>query len=251
MSRPAPPGDRFALFLDFDGTLVDIAPTPDAVKVEPWLPAALTSLRATLGGALAIVTGRTVAALDEFLPGLRIDACGLHGLERRIGGELIDAEGLPDLSVQIDALRRRFASRPGVIVEDKRIGVALHWRLAPDAEAEASSALAELAERLGHGYRIQDGKAVREIVPAGAGKGTGIEAAMRHPPYAGRQPAFAGDDRTDESGFVAVNALGGVSVKIGSGPTEARHRLGTPTEFRARLRRWSTSGFTVTDLPSS
>ncbi|MDB5590195.1 trehalose-phosphatase [Enterovirga sp.] len=229
----------WALFLDFDGTLVDIAERPEAVVVEPGLPELLRALHARLGGALALVTGRTLADLDGFLPGLGIDACGLHGLERRIGGERRDMPGLADLGPEIAALRARLAAYPGVVVESKRVGVAVHWRMAPEAAAEAAEAAADLARRLGPGYHVQDGKAVREIVPAGAGKGGAVRALMAQAPYRGRRPAFVGDDKTDEHGFVAVAEWGGLAVKVGPGESAARHRLAGPGAVRAWLEAWT------------
>lgn len=228
-----------ALFLDFDGTLVDIAPRPDAVVVDPALPELLESLRTTLGGALAVVTGRPIADIDGFLPGLALDACGLHGLERRVGGRTWPLD-LPDLQDEIDALERRLAPLGQVLVENKKVGVAVHWRLAPDAEGEARAAIDALAARLGPGYRIQDGKAVREIVPVAAGKGQGIRALLSVPPYRGRRPIFVGDDRTDEDGFAAANEVGGVSIKVGPGATAARFRVESPEGVRGLLGAWCT-----------
>jgi trehalose 6-phosphate phosphatase len=227
-----------ALFLDFDGTLVEIAPTPDEVVVSPELPGLLGELRSRLGGALAIVTGRPISGVDRFLPGLDLDACGLHGLERRIGGHLFPPQDLPDLRPAVARLRTRLARYPGVVIEDKGIGVAVHWRTAPDAETEARAAIDELARELGPTHKIQDGKAVREILPATAGKGDAIRALMRVPPFAGRHPVFVGDDRTDEHGFAAVNQLGGLSIKIGPGDTAAQTRIASVEALRAALRRW-------------
>ena len=240
-------GDRIALFLDFDGTLVEIAGSPDAIVVPPDLPDILRALGERLGGALAIVTGRSLADIDRFLPGLPIDGCGLHGLERRIDGRRTEPD-LPDLSGEAEALRRRFADRPGVIVENKRIGVGLHWRLEPSAADEAQAAIADLAARLGPDYRVQDGKAVREVVPANAGKGAGIRFMMGAEPYSGRRPVFAGDDRTDEDGFEAVLALGGVAVKVGPGPTGASRRVSSPAACLAVLRSWSRTGVELSGL---
>ncbi|WP_375458066.1 trehalose-phosphatase [uncultured Enterovirga sp.] len=228
----------WALFLDFDGTLVDIAERPEAVVVQPGLRNTLTDLQQRLGGALAIVTGRTITDVDGLLPDLGLDICGLHGLELRVGSHMSRPAGLAELGPEIAALRTRLAGYPGVVVEDKRVGVAVHWRMAPEAAGEAAAAAAELALRLGPGYRLQDGKAVREIVPAHAGKGGGVRALMAYPPYLGRKPAFVGDDRTDEDGFAAVNALGGLSVKIGQGATAAAHRIASPAAFRDWLAAW-------------
>jgi trehalose 6-phosphate phosphatase len=244
-----PHPDRAALFLDFDGTLVEIASTPDAVVVAPELPALLSGLRDKLGGALAIVTGRPIVGIDGFLVGLGLDACGMHGLERRVGGRISLPEGIADITPAIERLRARLRPHPGVIIEDKRVAVAVHWRTAPDAEADARAATDELAAELGPAYKIQDGKAVREIVPVSAGKGEGIRALMRAAPYAGRSPTFIGDDKTDEHGFEAVNDLGGTSVKIGPGDTLARYRLPSPAALHDLMRSWLGEGLTGRDLP--
>ncbi|MDB5559390.1 MAG: HAD-superfamily hydrolase, subfamily [Enterovirga sp.] len=230
--------ERSALFLDFDGTLVDIAATPDAVVVAPELPGLLSAMRNRLGGALALVTGRPIAGIDHFLPGLQLDACGMHGLERRLDGQVTFPDDLADLGPSIARLRGRLAAYPGVIVEDKRIGVAVHWRTAPAAEAEARAAIDELAAELGAAYKIQEGKAVRELLPSRAGKGEAVRALMGLEPYRGRQPIFIGDDKTDEHGFEAVNALGGITVKIGPGETLATERLASPRELRDLMARW-------------
>lgn len=239
---------RWCLFLDFDGTLVDIAERPDSVVVEAGLPALLDQLRDRLGGALAIVTGRTVADLDTYLPGF--DTCGLHGLDRRVAGRMTRPTDLSSLAPEVTAIRARFATRPGVLVEDKGVGVAVHWRTAPDAMEAVIAAVTELADRLGPGYRVQAGKAVREIVPVSAGKGGAIRDLCGTPPYLGRRPVFAGDDVTDEGGFSATNALGGVSVKVGIGPTAASHRAASTTAFRAWLAAFATGAVSPADLPA-
>jgi trehalose 6-phosphate phosphatase len=238
-----------ALFLDFDGTLVEIAATPDAVVVEPQLPGLLLALRDRLNGALAIVTGRALADVDHFLPGLELDACGMHGLQRRVAGEVSFPDDLADLSPSIDRLRTQLAGFPGLIIEDKRIGVAVHWRTAPEAEGEARAAIDALATELGAAYKIQEGKAVREVVPVRAGKGEGIRALMGTTRYAGRRPIFVGDDKTDEHGFAAVNELGGLTVKIGPGDTLARYRLSSPSDFRRSMAGWLDGSLDLTALP--
>jgi trehalose 6-phosphate phosphatase len=238
---PADPAGSYAVFLDFDGTLVDIAATPDAVAVDPALPSVVERLRARLRGALAVVTGRPLRDIDRFLPGLNFDGCGMHGLERRVNGRTSMSD-LPDQSGEIDQLRSRLAPWPGLLVENKRIGVAVHWRQQPEAEGEARAGIDALAARLGPAYRIQDGKAVREIVPGQADKGEGIRALMSASPYKGRLPIFAGDDRTDEHGFAAAAELGGITLKVGPGPTAASYRVASPAELRATLARWAEEG---------
>lgn len=246
----APDSPRWALFLDFDGTLVEIAPTPDAVVVRPRVPALLGDLADILEGALAIVTGRPIADVERYLPGLPVDICGMHGLERKVGGRTVRPD-FPDLSGEIEVLRELLSAYPGVLVEDKAIGVAVHWRLAPDAETAARDALADLAARLGPGYRVQDGKAVRELVPGTSHKGRAIRDLMREAPYAGRVPVFVGDDRTDEAGFETVETLGGVGIKIGSGETRASRRLDTPAALERLLERWAAGGAGSLDVPRS
>lgn len=241
---------RCALFLDFDGTLVEIAPTPDAVTVSPAIAASLGGLKNVLEGALAIVTGRPIADVERYLPGLSLDVCGMHGLERRVGGVTVSPE-FPDLSAEISVLHDRLSDHPGVLVEDKGIGVAVHWRLAPDAATVAQDALADLARRLGPGYRIQDGKSVRELVPGTSHKGEAIRDLMRDPPYAGRVPVFVGDDRTDERGFEVVEEMGGVGVKIGPGETLASRRIDTPAALEHLLVRWAVGGLGLLDIPRS
>lgn len=230
-----------ALLLDFDGTLAPIAPNPDAVRVPADLPDLLADLRGRLGGALAIVTGRPIADIDRFLPGLALDVCGLHGLDRRVGGRYV-SPALPSLAAEVAELRAALAACPGTLVEDKGVGVAVHWRQAPAFEADARRALDRVAARLGPAYRIQEGKAVREIVPAAAGKGKAVSYLATVPPYAGRAAVFIGDDVTDEAAFRAVQEAGGTGVKIGPGDTSARRRLASPEALGPRLAAWRDEG---------
>jgi trehalose 6-phosphate phosphatase len=225
-----------ALFLDFDGTLVEIAPAPDEVRLDRRVPAALDVLRQTLGGALALVSGRPVSFLDAVLDPYRFDTAALHGAQIRIDGAIRSQAEVP--GEMREALRDlvRFAnSHVGIIVEDKRISAALHWRLAPQLHDEALDLMRAVARRMGPAVRLQEGKSVAEIVPAQASKGTAIAQLMQMAPYAGRLPVFIGDDITDEHGFEAVNALGGLSIRIGGGDTQARLRIASPTSLRTIL----------------
>jgi trehalose 6-phosphate phosphatase len=233
-----------ALFLDFDGTLVDIAERPDEVRVDPALPSALDRLQKRLDGALALVSGRPIAFLDERLAPFRFDAAGLHGIEHRLAGRLspCNPDDHPVLRAQVARLFGATASHPGVLIEDKGCSVAVQWRTVPHL-ADLSRALAQqAADVLGDAYRIQYGKAVAEILPAASGKGRVIEAFLREAPYRGRTPIFIGDDLTDEHGFEAVNAAGGWSVRIGGGDTVARQRLDTPASLREKLLGWAETG---------
>lgn len=234
-----------ALFLDFDGTLAEIAPRPDAVQVEAGLPAVLERLRDRLGGALAIVTGRPVAVIDDFLAPARLDAAGLHGVERRVGGALTGgrADDHPRLRTEVEHLHGAARDLGGVLIEDKGASVAVHWRLALAPEAERAEAMVRAAAAaLGPDYRLQLGKAVGEIVPAQATKAHAIRALMARAPYAGRRPVFLGDDRTDEIAFASIAEDGGVAVRVGEGETLAARRLADPAAVRALLRGWADGG---------
>ncbi|QGY02708.1 trehalose-phosphatase [Methylobacterium mesophilicum SR1.6/6] len=234
-----------ALFLDFDGTLAEIAPRPDAVQVEPGLVETLERLRGRLDGALAIVTGRPVSVIDGFLAPARLDAAGLHGVERRIAGAISGgrAEDHPDLRRQVERLHAESAALANVLIEDKGASVAVHWRLAsPDDAGRAEALVKAAAETLGGAYRLQLGKAVGEIVPAQATKAHAIRAFMEQAPYAGRIPVFLGDDRTDEIAFASVTEDGGVAVRVGDGETAASRRLPDPAAVRALLRAWAEGG---------
>jgi trehalose 6-phosphate phosphatase len=241
---PASPNDEFALFLDFDGTLVNIVERPDAVVVDAALPKILTHLQEKLGGALAIISGRPIAFLDmRFKPHL-FDAAGLHGLEHRIGDQLFlcDPDEHPQLRDMIERLDEIVTSKPGLLIEDKGCSVAIHWRLAPQENEFALATAQAAVQALGSDYRVQFGKAVAEILPAAAGKGKVIERFLQQDPYKGRRPIFVGDDLTDENGFKTVNAHGGLSIRIGAGETIARERLGTPSDLRHSLSIWASGG---------
>jgi len=233
-----------ALFLDFDGTLVEIVDRPDAVAVGDGVPETLARLSTALDGALAVVSGRPIAFLDAKLAPFAPDAAGLHGVERRLAGVLHPCrpEEHPDLRRGIDALHAALDPVENVIIEDKGCSVAVHWRMAPAQEGRAKGLVEDLAGRLGADYRIQFGKMVAEILPASSGKGPIIARFMEEPPYAGRTPVFIGDDLTDENGFTTVHRLGGVAVRIGDGDTVARYRLPSVSALYAVLGRWADAG---------
>lgn len=234
-----------ALFLDFDGTLAEIAPTPDSVRVEPGLAAVLERLRDRLDGALAIVTGRPISVIDGFLAPARLDAAGLHGVERRVGGERSGAGAgdHPALRAQVALLHEAARSLPRVLIEDKGASVAVHWRLAGAEDARRAEALVvAAAAALGGAYRLQLGKAVGELVPAQATKAHAIRAFLERAPYAGRRPVFLGDDRTDEIAFAGVIEDGGVAIRVGAGETAASRRLPDPAAVRALLHTWADGG---------
>ena len=209
----------WALFLDFDGSIVDIAPTPEAVVVPECLPALLIALREALGGAVAIVSGRSIEQIDGFLGTAVPAVAGLHGLERRRAEGGIVRPPLPrdDLRVVRALLEAFAAERPGILVEDKTYTLALHYRLAPSLRDDCRDVVNAALKDAPQGWQVIEGKFVFEIRPVGNTKGTAIEAYMGEAPFLGRTPVFCGDDITDEDGFEVVNALGGVSIRVGEG----------------------------------
>ena len=176
---------------------------PDAVVVNPGLLPVLERLQDRLDGALAVISGRPISFLDERLAPYRFDAAGFTVSNTASAGSFLRAgrEDSPDLRREIARLRDVVASHPGMILEDKGCSVALHWRMAPDAEDFAQDLARATADTLGEDYRLQFGKAVAEILPAASGKGRIIESFLRETPYRGRSPIFVGDDLTDEHGF--------------------------------------------------
>jgi len=235
---PAPPplAAHHALFLDFDGTLTEIAPRPDDVVVHRDVPAILAALSRRLGGALAIVTGRSLADLDPKLAPARLPAAGQHGAELRPrAGAGVQLRAPAGIATVARRLRERFEADARVLVEDKGAAVALHFRQAPERALECLQAMRALAQPW-PGLEIVTGKCVVEARGCGADKGVALDALLGEPPFAGRQPVFAGDDRTDEDAFAAVAAAGGYGIKVGDGPTLAQYRCGTVAEVRAWLK---------------
>ncbi|MEB2328327.1 MAG: trehalose-phosphatase [Pseudomonas sp.] len=222
----APAPQRCAFFFDVDGTLAEIQPRPERVFVPPPILAALQRLHAA-AIPVAVISGRPLQQLDRLLAPLRLPAAGVHGAERRA------ADGAPrDLALDHAQLQRigqelaqACAAHPGLLLENKGIAFALHFRLAPQLEQTAAELAHDFARRYGELLSLQPGKCVFELKPRGASKGEVIRAFMAEPPFHGQVPVFLGDDLTDEAGFAVVNALGGHSIKVGEGPTQARERL--------------------------
>jgi trehalose 6-phosphate phosphatase len=218
-SLPEPAAD-WALFLDVDGTLAKIEFAPDEVRIAPRVISLLGGLNTALGGAVALVSGRTVDDLDRLFAPLHMAAAGNHGVVRRgADGSITGPDADPAALDHARTAFARFAGEaPGVLVEDKTVSVALHFRRAPERRDAAERLAAGLLTGLGPRYRLQHGKMTVEIRPNGADKGTVVAAFMAEPPFRGRVPVFVGDDVTDEDGFDAVNRLGGHSVRVGAAP---------------------------------
>ena len=239
-SRPPLPGPlpaisaQTALFLDFDGTLADLAPEPDAVQLVSGVIPALLRISGQLGGALAIVSGRRLADLDGFLAPLQLPLATEHGAQRRNAEGSVLSLAEPDLSELARSVAEFAAQHDGLRVEIKQAAVALHYRHAPELESQCLRLMQEAA---GHtpGVELLHGKYVFEVKPASVSKGSAIKAFMSESPFAGRVPLFAGDDTTDEAGFAAVQSLGGEGIKVGEGPTVAHHRCASPDALREWL----------------
>jgi len=241
-TAPPAPADDWALFLDVDGCLLELADTPDAVIMPDGLRERLEALRSRLDGALVLVSGRTIETLDKLFAPSRFDAVGLHGVQGRHAGRCSGGGKPPPALVDVrDAASRLVAVYEGAVIEEKGPSLALHWRRAPDAEPALLAFAEHALERL-PGYRLQHGKRLVEMYPGGADgddvvdKGSAIAGLLDMPPFRGRLPVFAGDDLTDESGFEVVNARGGLSVLVGDrAPSVARHWLRDPAAVRAWL----------------
>ncbi len=229
---PRPHADS-ALFFDFDGTLVELAARPDQIVVAPDLSANLARLATRQGGALAVLSGRPLEQIDHWLQPARLPAAGVHGSERRGQDGRIFRLQVAGLDEVANRLQVWCDAHPNLLLERKPAAIALHYRGADELEAscvkEMEAAALELPD-----MTLMLGKKVLELKPKAANKGLALRAFLGEAPFAGRMPYFFGDDVTDEAGFEAVNALGGVAVKVGAGPSVASWRLPDP----AAVRRW-------------
>jgi trehalose 6-phosphate phosphatase len=224
-----------ALYLDFDGTLADLAPRPDRVEIRRELPALLLALHARLDGAVAIVTGRRLATVDDLLAPVVLPGAGLHGAElRKEAGGHARLQRPPGMGELVEALRARFGSIDGLFIEDKEAAVALHYRLAPERADECTAAMRSLATNLA--LEVIRGHCVVEARPRGVNKGRALRTLAQYRPLAGRRPVFIGDDVTDEDGFRVAAELGGYGVKVGDGVSEARYRCRGVNEVHDWLR---------------
>jgi trehalose 6-phosphate phosphatase len=243
MSAPPPPRlplDRTALFLDFDGTLVEIAARAEAVVVPKNLPDLLQRLSAALDGALATVSGRPIDDIDRMLAPARFAAGGAHGAELRLSGRgSVQRIGtpLPDglhahLASFVAAWKKRW---PGVYAEDKGVAFAIHFRQAPEAERIIADAVSSLD--MGDAWKVIRGHCVFEIKSTRLSKGSAVRGLMQTTPFPGRRPIFIGDDRTDLDGIAAAVALGGAGIAVGDLKSDqAEWHLPHPASVRDWLR---------------
>jgi trehalose 6-phosphate phosphatase len=236
---PLPPAPRpeWAYFFDIDGTLVDIAIDPRGVQLERELAGLVAALYSASGGAVALISGRGITDIDRMFPDARMPVAGQHGAERRdaagrIFHHAIATAGLDDVRRTLVAAAAR---HPGLILEDKGVSLALHYRQAPRMGGYVHRLLRSAHARAGGEYSVLAGKRVVEMKPAGRDKGAAVHDFMQEEPFRGRTPVFVGDDVTDEYGFATVNHLDGFSIKVGPGRTVARWRLPTVSAVRAWL----------------
>lgn len=223
-----------AFFLDVDGTLIDIAPRPDAVVVPSGLPDTLSALAARAKGALALVSGRSLASLDDLFGAGRFAAAGVHGADIRLSAGR-PSERAPALDEDLrHDLRTTAAEFEGVLAEDKENAVAIHYRARPAIAPVLKRALAQLVGRR-QGIEIMPGHCVFEVRRQGIDKGAAVGRFMATTPFAGRRPVFIGDDVTDEAGFRAVNRAGGIAVAVGVPRDGAQALLPNPRSVRALI----------------
>jgi trehalose 6-phosphate phosphatase len=229
MDESTPPRAQldWAYFLDVDGTLLEIADSPEAVRVPATLVTNLERLHRATDGALALLSGRRIADLDALFRPLKLPAAGVHGLERRRADEIVESAAPAGVAAALRELQPRLAefvaAHPGLRLEDKGVSLALHYRQTPKLESEVHDFAERIAAPYADRLRLLLGKMVVELKPRGSDKGRAIVDFMAEPPFAGRRPVFVGDDVTDEDGFRAVNALGGLSLRIGDERPSAAH----------------------------
>jgi trehalose 6-phosphate phosphatase len=236
MQTPAPPPSlEWCLFLDVDGTLIELTDTPFDTRAGEELKSLLKDVSERLDGALALVSGRSIEYLDALFAPLRLPAAGLHGVERRKASGAMHGASFNDS--QLDRARAALAdlvkAHPGTLLEDKGRTVAVHYRLAPQSEPVVRESVAAIAAALGTHYHVQAGNMMLEIKPRGFSKGVAIKAFMQEPPFSGRTPVFVGDDLTDLDGFHVVESRGGISIGVGD-RVQGQCHLDDP----AAVRRW-------------
>jgi len=217
----------WAFFLDVDGTLLEIADQPSAVRVDLELLDLIGKLSRSSSGALALVSGRSISDLEDLLGVQHMPLAGQHGLERRDAtGRLWIHAAPPAAKCSFkEALAPVLDRHPGLLLEDKGLTLALHYRRAPHLASYAHRLMQRLIVEAGGALELQKGKRVIEIKPAGIDKGTAVAEYLTESPFRDRLPVFIGDDLNDEHGFAEVNRMGGISIKVGPGRSCAAYRL--------------------------
>lgn len=242
MTEPPVLPTPFCLFLDFDGTLVELCDHPGAVFVPADLRATLGALSDCLDGALALVSGRSVADLATRIAPLQLPLGGVHGLERlgADGRRLDNGNSAQSLEAAKSAVHELVTADPRLFAEDKGSAVAVHYRMAPDRASDVEAWMRQQCQRIGPPARLQCGKAVVELVLGEATKADTVSDFLAEPPFRERCPVFVGDDTTDEPALQRVNELGGVAVHVGDrGDTCAPYRLPDVAAVHDWLRRLS------------
>jgi trehalose 6-phosphate phosphatase len=225
LNMSQPPADfggrKPALFLDVDGTLVDIESHPDDVRANAGLIALLVDLAERLDGAVSLISGRSIGEIDRIFAPAQFPSAGSHGAELRMQDKDMTVAPAQFPETVLRRARSFADEREGLLVEKKSAGVALHYRRAPHLETACREFIADVMRELGPEFRLIDGKMVLEIAPRSHHKGEAIREMLQHPPFQGRRPVFVGDDVTDEDGFRIVNDLDGLSIRVGQGNTTA------------------------------
>ncbi len=237
MQSPAPsPSLDWCLFLDVDGTLIELTETPFDTRASEDLKALLKNVSERLGGAMALVSGRSIDYLDALFAPLRLPSAGLHGVERRKASGALQGASFNDslLDRARAALADLVQTHAGTLLEDKGRTVAIHFRMAPQFEPELREAVTAIAAQLGPNYHVQSGSMMLEIKPHGFNKGGAVKAFMQEPPFSGRTPVYVGDDLTDIDGFKVAADLGGISIAVGE-RVHGQYHLDDPAAVRAWL----------------
>jgi trehalose 6-phosphate phosphatase len=228
---------RIALFLDVDGTLIDFAARPDAVHVPADLPDLLAGAERRLGGALALLSGRSIADLDRLMAPLRLRAIGLHGAEMRATADAPTTTTTPLPAALVAEVRELLAAFPGTMLEEKGPSVAVHYRAAPAFGRELRAALARFVRGVASlGLELMAGELVYEIKPAGFDKGSALARVMDLAPFAGRRPVFVTDHEIDQAGLAAAASLGGCGLSVGRQLPGAMAWFRHPAAVRAWLK---------------
>lgn len=234
--HPAVP--QLAIFTDFDGTLVELAETPDAILVDDTLTDQLQRAVRELDSAFAVLTGREISDIDRYLAPLHLPIAGAHGTQRRRADgfvETVDPASILGAEEIAHAVQSLVIAHPSLLLETKQGAVALHYRQAPELADAVRIAMEEAVHNVPH-FVLVPGKMVLEARPRAASKGDALRAFMREEPFIGRTPIFIGDDTTDEDAFIAAQDLGGVGIKLGDGDTAARMRIPNVASVHALIR---------------